>query len=303
MKNFLARRAQVFFYVLGQLWRQPLSTLPTLAVLGIALALPAGLYTALSNLERLSAGWDRGTQISLFLKHSISEAHALRLAQEIRTIHDVVTVDFISRDTALQEFRKHSGFGPALQLLGSNPLPAVLVVRPQANASAASIEALRKRVAGTTGVELAEVDNLWLQRLALLLQLFERVVWMLSVLFAAAVLLIVGNTIRLAVAGRRTEIEVIELVGGTPSFIRRPFLYQGAVQGTLGGLIAWILVEIGLALLDAPASDLARLYGSQHRLAGLGYEEGLLLILIGGVLGWLGSRLAVGWQLRQTLLH
>lgn len=303
MKNFFARRMQVLLSVLGQLWRQPLTTLPTLAVLGIALALPAGLYAALANIERLSAGWERGTQLSLFLKHEVTAARALRLAQEIRAIPGVVTVDFISRDAALQEFRKHSGFGPALQLLGSNPLPAVLVVRPETASSAMAVEALRARLAGLPGIDLAEVDHLWLKRLTLLLEIFERLAWMLAALFAAAVLLIVGNTIRLAVANRRTEIEVVELVGGTPAFIRRPFVYQGAVQGALGGLLAWILIEGGLVALSGPASELAGLYGSRFTLTGLETPEGLLLVLIGALLGWLGSRLAVGWQLRQPLLR
>lgn len=303
MKNFLARRMQVLFSVLGQFWRQPLTTLPTLAVLGIALALPAGLYAALANIERLSAGWERGTQISLFLKHEVTAARALRLAQEIRALPGVVTVDFISRDAALQEFKKHSGFGPALQMLGGNPLPAVLVVRPETSSSAIAIETLRARLSGLPGIDLAEVDHLWLKRLALLLELFERLAWILSALFAAAVLLIIGNTIRLAVVNRRTEIEVVELVGGTPAFIRRPFVYQGAIQGALGGLLAWILIEGGLAALSGPTSELAELYDSRFVLAGLEPLQGLLLVLIGALLGWLGSRLAVGWQLRQPLLR
>lgn len=303
MKNFLARRMQVLFSVLGQLWRQPLTTLPTLAVLAIALALPAGLYAALSNLERLSAGWDRGTQISLFLKHEVTDPRALRLAQEIRAFPGVVTVDYISRDAALQEFKTRSGFGPALQLLNGNPLPAVLVVRPESASSAIAIETLRARLTRLPGIDLAEVDHLWLKRFTLLMELSGRLAWMLSAMFAAAMLLIIGNTIRLAVANRRSEIEVIELVGGTPAFIRRPFVYQGAVEGGLGGLLAWILIEGGFAALSGPASDLAGLYQSRFILAGLEVQEGLLLVLIGAALGWLGSRLAVGWQLRLPLLR
>jgi len=124
-----------------------------------------------------------------------------------------------------------------------------------------------------------------------------------AALLSLAVLLIIGNTIRLAVVNRQTEIEIIQLVGGTPGFVRRPFLYSGLLQGLLGGLLAWLLVEASLLLLSGPARELAGLYGSNFALTGLGADQGLFLTLAGAVLGWIGSRLAVGWQLRQIALR
>lgn len=298
MMNYLLRHAQVLLATLGQMARAPLASLLTLTVIGITLALPSGLYVMLDNLERLSAGWDRGAQASLFLKREISEAGAQKLARQIRAMPSVAGVDYISRTAAFAEFRKYSGFGTALNALDSNPLPAVLVVRLSVE-NTAGVETLLTTLAELPGVDLAQLDIEWLRRLAALLQLAERAVFILAVLLSLAVLLVIGNTIRLAVVNRQTEIEIIQLVGGTPGFVRRPFLYSGLLQGLLGGFLAWSLVEVSLLLLSGPARELAGLYGSSFAPTGLGAEQGLLLALAGGLLGWLGARLAVGWQLRQ----
>jgi len=300
--NYLLRHVQVLLAALGQMARAPLATLLTLTVIGITLALPSGLYVMLDNLERVSAGWDRVAQASLFLKRNVTEAGAHKLAQKIRSLPAVAGVDYISREAALAEFKKLSGFGTALNALDSNPLPAVLVVRLTVD-DPADVTSLMATLAGLPGVDLAQLDIEWLRRLAALLQLAERAVAILAALLSLAVLLIIGNTIRLAVVNRQTEIEIIQLVGGTPGFVRRPFLYSGLLQGLFGGLLAWLLVEASLLLLSGPARELAGLYGSRFALTGLGVEQGLLLALAGGLLGWVGSLLAVGWQLRQLALR
>ncbi len=299
MRTWALRHMQVMVGSLGQLARAPFASALTLIVIGITLALPAALYVMIDNLQRLSAGLETGGQISLYLKHELSEAAAQQLAHDIQAMPNVARVRYISRAAALAEFKQHSGFGAALDALDGNPLPAVLVVRPDPAATPAAIEALRTELARQRGVDLAELDLVWVQRLQALLALAERAIWLLTGLLAAAVLLIIGNTIRLAVANRQTEIEIIQLVGGTPAFIRRPFLYAGLYQGLLGGLTAWLLVELGLLFLSGPVQELTRLYGSGFALTGLGLEAGSALILAGGALGWLGSRLAVGWHITR----
>lgn len=296
--TYLLRHAQVLFAVLGQLTRAPLATALTLAAIGITLALPSGLYVMLDNLERLSSGWERSAQISLFLKRDVSEAGAHKLAQQVRALPTVTGVDFISREAAFAEFKRDSGFGSALDALDSNPLPAVLIVRPAASDPVA-IETLVASLARLPGVDLAQLDIEWLRRLASLLRLAERGVLLLAVLLSLAVLLIIGNTIRLVVVTRQTEIEIVQLVGGTPAFIRRPFLYMGLLQGLFGGLLAWLLVDASLLFLNGPARELAGLYGSGFGLNGLGLGAGTTLALGGATLGWAGARLAVGQQLRR----
>lgn len=296
--TYLLRHAQVLFAALGQLARAPLATALTLAAIGITLALPSGLYVMLNNLERLSAGWERSAQISLFLRRDVSETGAHKLAQQVRALPTVTSVDFISREAAFAEFKRDSGFGAALNALESNPLPAVLIVRPAASDPVA-IETLVASLARLPGVDVAQLDIEWLRRLASLLQLAERGVLLLAVLLSLAVLLIIGNTIRLVVVTRQTEIEIVQLVGGTPAFIRRPFLYTGLLQGLFGGLLAWLLVDVSLWFLNGPAQELAGLYGSGFSLNGLGLAAGTTLAFGGAALGWAGARLAVGQQLRR----
>ncbi len=299
MKNYVLRHMQVFFYSIGELARAPFATITTIAVIGITLALPAALYVLLGNLQRAATGWDTGAQISLFLKLNSSENTAHALADQIRAMPEVGHVRYISPDAALAEFKRLSGFGNALDALDSNPLPAVLLVRPASkHAKPAELEQLVQTLGKLPGVDLAQLDLEWVRRLDAMLRLAQRGVLILASLLAIAVLLVVGNTIRLAILNRRTEIEVIKLIGGTDTFIRRPFLYAGLFQGGLGALLAWLLVSASFALLSRPVRDLAGLYGSRFELDGLGLHAVAGLLLGGAVLGWLGSRLAVGRHLR-----
>lgn len=285
---------------LAQLKRRPFSSLMTAAVIGIALALPAGLQALVANLQAVTEGWDSATQISLFLKRGLAESDGRRLAEEIRRQPGVKSVRYISAAEALAEFERLSGFGAAVESLGENPLPAVLVVQPGLKESgAAAVGDLAKRLGGRPEVELAQLDVEWVQRLYALLDLAVRGVWILASFLALAVLFVVGNTIRLAIQNQRDEIVVSKLIGATDAFIRRPFLYTGLWYGLAGGLIAVGLVSLSLALLNGPATRLAALYDSHHALQGLAPAQALFVVASGAALGLLGSWLAVGRHLRE----
>lgn len=297
MKAYLTRHAQVFFYSLGQLLRTPLASLMTVGVIGITLALPAGLYLLLENAERVTGQWEGGAQISLFLKPGVPGPQARQLAERLQARPEVNQVRYISPAEALEEFKRLSGFGEALDALDRNPLPPVLVVWP-AVTEPARLEALLAEFRGFGEVDIAQLDLAWVKRLHAILGLLRRGVLLLAGLLAVAVLLIVGNTIRLAILNRKEEIEVIKLVGGTDAFVRRPFLYSGWLQGTAGGLAAWLLVSAGLALLAGPVRELALLYASPYALRYPSAVEVLALLGAGGSLGWLASLIAVGRHLR-----
>ena len=304
IKNYLLRHAQVFFYSLGQLTRTPVATFLTVAVIGITLALPASLYVAIENVQRLASGWEDNGQISLFLKQDVPGAAIEKLADKIRRLPAVSWVDYVSREAALTEFKRLSGFGEALNALERNPLPAVLVVHPAAtHAHPDRLQALLKDLRRFNEVDIAQIDLDWVRRLHAMLELARQGVLILAAGLAIAVLLIIGNTIRLAVLNRRDEIEITKLIGGTNAFIRRPFLYTGTLQGLLGALLAWLLVGLGLLLLADPIDNLAGLYGSRFEAENLGILATLALIGSGGLLGWLGSRLAVGRHLRAIEPH
>lgn len=300
MTAYLLRHLQVFFYSLGQLARAPFASLMTIAVIAITLALPAGAYIMIDNVQRVSAGWGGSAKISLFLKRGTDDKAAKRLAEKIRAMASVASVDYISPDAALADFKRLSGFGAALDALDYNPLPPALIVRPADEFNEPDrLEGLVKRLSRHGEVELAQLDLEWVKRLHAMLQIARRGVWLLASVLGLAVVLIIGNTIRLAVLNRRDEIEVIKLVGGTNAFIRRPFLYTGLLQGVAGGLTAWLLVSLGFGLLAGPIRDLTSLYASQFRTAGLGVQGAAALVALGGLLGWLGSRIAVGRHLRD----
>lgn len=300
MKQYVLRHLQVFFSTLGALARAPVTSLMSIAVIGIALALPAGLYVAVENLQRAGGRIASSGQISLFLKRDVTAKAAEKLAAELRARKDVARVEYISPEAALAEFRGGSGFGAALDALDRNPLPGVLVIAPAAAQIAPeTLRALAEELAHLPAVDLMQLDLEWVRRLHAILAIAERGVWMLAGVLSLAVLLIVGNTIRLAVLNRRDEIAITKLIGATPAFIRRPFLYSGSIQGFLGAAGAWLLVELSVLLLAGPASELATLYGSRFEIYGLGTDEGMLLLGLGAGLGWLGSRVAVGRHLQS----
>jgi cell division transport system permease protein len=300
LRVYLLRHLQVFFYSLGVLSRGPFATLMTTAVIGIALALPAGLHVVLQNAQQLSGGWDGAAQISLFLKRAVRDDEANRLARQIQKLSEVASVSYISRREALQEFQRLSGFGDALEALKDNPLPSVLVIHPTLAASTpAATEKLLQRLQGYPPVDIAQLDMQWVKRLYVIMELVRRGVVVLAALLALAVLLVVGNTIRLAIQNRRDEIVVMKLIGGTDAFIRRPFLYTGFWYGLFGGVIAWLLVSLSLTILSDPVERLTGLYQSQFKLSGLDAATTGMLIGTSILLGLAGSWLAVGRHLRD----
>ena len=296
--TWLARHAQVALDSLGRLTRQPLATLMTASVIGIALALPASLYLLLDNMDRLSGAWDGQASLSVFLKDPVSVADADELAKRIRNWPEITEVTLVTPEQALEEFRQGSGFADVLDTLDENPLPAVLLVLPAPeHTNPQSAATLQGRLQALPETEQAQLDLQWVQRLTAILALAQRGVLLISGLLALAVLLVVGNTIRLEIQNRHAEIVVTKLIGATDGFIRRQFLYSGMWYGVIGALLAWLLVEAGFWLLASPVRQLADLYQSSFELQTLPFQ--LLLVLLTGsvLLGLFGSWLAVGRHL------
>jgi cell division transport system permease protein len=282
---------------LHRLLRTPLASMMTWLVIGIALALPVGLGVALDNARRVSVGWDSPAQISLFLRAEMSVEAAGRLKERIEQRPDVGSVLLVSREQALEEFRQLSGFDDVLEDLNENPLPNLLVVTPAQRLDASLAATVREALQNEPGVDHAILDMEWIQRLNALMKLAQRFVWALGGILAAGVLLVVGNTIRLAIENRRDEILVIKLVGGSNAYVRRPFLYTGLWYGVGGAMLAGCLVGGALWWLEGPLAALALLYQSDFVLLGLGLDGGLRLLAGGGLLGLLGAWLAVARHL------
>lgn len=292
--TWLLQHAEALVGSLGQYLRYPAGNLLTTAVIGIALALPAGFYLLLDNARALSRHWDGPLQITLFLHSGIGADKAAGLSERLAADPAINKATLIGRAEALAEYQNLSGFKAALDLLDDNPLPDVISLEPVIEgASEARIEQLIAGFKALPEVDSAYYDSQWIKRLLLLLELIRRAVIILSILLAGALLLIVGNTIRLALFSRRAEIEIIKLFGGTDRFIRRPFLYSGLWHGLFGGIMAWLLVAVSLRLLQGPVRQLARLHGADFDLAGPGVVNSLVLIGIAIALGLAGAWLSV----------
>ncbi len=298
MNSYFANHRLVAQESLERLLRNFVASAMTWLVIGIALALPTGLFVALSNLESVSSDWDGAAQMSLFIHKVVSEQDGRKLASELRLRDDIESVEYISRTQALEEFQSLSGYGEVLDGLENNPLPSVIVVKPkEENGAAVATERLFEELSELPQVDQAVLDLEWVQRLYSMMSLGRRLTLALAALLSLGVLLVIGNTIRLAIEGRRDEIVIVKLVGATNSFVRRPFLYTGLWYGFGGGLMAWFIITVSLSWLSAPVAELAGLYQSEFSLRGLGVGSTLLLWISSGLLGLIGAWLAVSRHL------
>lgn len=296
---YFARHAQTLIGSLGRIADAPFASLMTMSVIGIALALPLGLYVMLQNARAADTGWNGAFNLSVYLAKSATEAQTQRIAVRLRARGDVSHVRVILAPQALAEFRKYSGFGAALDALAANPLPNTLIVTPAPGASTpAGTAALKKAILDLAGVDRVQIDSAWVERLMAMIVLLRRVALLAGGLLGVGVMLIAGNTIRLDILNRRAEIEVMKLVGGTDGFVRRPFLYSGLWYGLGGGLLALALVAAAVAAVSGPVGRLARLYGSQFRLVGLDPPTAMCVLAAASLLGWLGSWLAATQHIR-----
>jgi cell division transport system permease protein len=298
------RQLYSFFSSLGTLLSHRLGTLMTVLVLGIAMLLPLGLWVTLQNLSGLDLQEQEWGTVTAFLQPTAGQEAAQALA-EAAAQEMAVEAALVSPEQGMEEFRQRSGFGEATELFDDNPLPWVLLLTPRV-ANGADLEAAVAGVARwletQQDVDMVQVDFKWLQRLSGLLALGDAFVTVLTVLFSLAVVVVVANTIRLDVAGRSHEIEVLHLVGAGRGFIRQPFLYLGFWYGLLGAVLALLLLGLCMLYLAAPLSRLLDAYGNRFDPAGL-HPAGIPLILAcGALLGLLGSWLAVTRYLRRFRL-
>lgn len=280
---------------LGRVLRRPWATLLTVGVMAVALVLPLGLWLTLGNLERLAGNVQQSREIDVFLKRETEPARVEVLAAQLQGRADVAAVVVRTPEEGLAEFTRTSGLGEAIAGLDENPLPTLLIVTPKGD-DATLIVALEH----LPEADLVQHDAVWRQRLTGWLRFGERLAWVLAALFGLGALLVVGNTVRLDIQSRREEIGVLQLLGATDGFIRRPFVYLGAWYGLLAGALALGLAMAVAHALRGPLAMLADSYGSAFVLGGLDPLRAAGVLLGAVVIGWLGAWLATGHFLRQT---
>lgn len=294
------RQLYSLFSSIGTLFSHKLATLMTVLVLGIAMALPLGLFVAVDNLGAVDFRQSEWGSITVFLTPEAGDEGARALADAVAA-RGGAEVRLVSPQEGLQEFTATSGFSQATEFFDENPLPWVAVLSQPAGQAAeldAWVADWQGWLESRDGIDLVQIDHKWMQRLAGLLALGNAMLTVLTVMFSLAVIVVVANTIRLDVASRAEEIEVMSMVGANNSFIRQPFLYSGFWYGLMGAALALLLLVAALFYLQGPLERLLDAYGNQYSLQGLGLRRGAIVLGLGGLLGFAGAWISVQRHLR-----
>jgi cell division transport system permease protein len=298
MRAWLWQHRDALATTIARLARTPVATLLNLGVIAAALALPVGLYVTLDNLREFARSLASDPQLSVFLALDAGKAEVAKTRARLVQHPGVREARFVPRDQALKELKASTGLGDVVDSLPQNPLPDAFVVLPRER-SPEALEKLRDDIAGWPGIMHVQLDTAWARRLEAGLKVARLAVGLLATLFAFALVAVTFNTIRLQILTRREEIEVSKLIGATDAFIRRPFLYFGALQGLAGGLAAWAMVWMAVQLLNGALAELGSLYDARFALRHLGLEDSLSLLVFSAGLGWFGAWLSVSQHLAQ----
>ena len=298
MRAWFWHHLDAFRITLARFLRTPVATLLNVGVIGIALALPVGLYVALVNLQGFAHTLASDPQLSVFLALDAGRADADKIAARLKNHAGVREARYVSREQALKELKASTGLADVVDSLPQNPLPDAFVVLPR-DTQPQALEQLRDEVRGWPKVTHVQLDTAWARRLEAGLRLARLAAGLLATLLAFALVAVTFNTIRLQILTRREEIEVSKLIGATDPFIRRPFLYYGTLQGLAGGVAAWGIVWAGVRLLNSALSELAQLYAAHIELQHLDPSDSLSLFAFSAALGWFGSWLSVNQHLAR----
>lgn len=275
------------------------SSLFTILMMGCVLSLPTSLWVLTKNADAASQDWQRQFSLSLYLSDKISEQQGQNLLKELLDYPLIERGEFLNREQSLAEFQQYSGFGKALELLADNPLPAVIILWPRPNISRVELDGFLAKLDARSEIDLAQADSEWLDRLAALIGFGRNLVRLMGLILALTVALVVANTIRYAIESRREEILVMKLIGAPDGFIQRPFLYSGTLYGLLSGIVACLGVVTSLNILEPHLQSLGSSYGQALELAGLSMVDGLSLIGLSALMGWLGAWHSVWRNLAQ----
>lgn len=298
MKLWLSQHWQALSRALRQLANTPLSSLLSIIVIGIAFSLPLGIYTMLGNLQAISSDTASTPQLSIFLKLNASQAEIENVNSKLEEFPHIASFQFISREIALQQLQQESSLNEVVNNLPKNPLPDAFIINLQ-QILPDELENIRAVIKKWSEIEHVQVDTDWARRVDALLRLGQLAVVMLAVVLGFALIIVVFNTIRLQILTKRDEIEVIKLIGATDSFIRRPFLYFGAIQGMAGAAAGWLLIALCIQAINESLVELTQLYATDFHLNYLSLDDSLSLLIFSALLGWLGARLSVAQHLSQ----
>lgn len=292
-----------FLESLSKLRKNLLGNSLIILMLGITLAMPLTFYVTFQNAFLLSRSFDPLPKATVFLKHEVSHEQAQALARQWQNTAGVASVEVISREQGLGDFLQYAGLSKELiASLDDNPLPEVInlsLAQSLQQEAHESAQLLREKLLQEPLVDQVELDVLWVKRLSSFLTLLKQAALFLAWALGFAVVLVIANTIRLAIENCRQEIKVAKLVGANNAFIRRPFVYLGVLYGGLGALAAITIVKVAGWLVGIPLNTLLKSYALESLFAPLSLETSLLVVLLGMLLGALGAFIATHQQIAQ----
>lgn len=291
MKALAVQHLAALQIALRRLRASPLGTLLSLLVIALALALPCAGWLALNNLKDIAGDTSGAQEISLFMDIAAGKKEAGEIEARLKE-GNYGHWRFVPREEALKSLQAKDGMTDIMAGLSGNPLPDAYIIEP-VNTDPAALEQLAKTFASWPDVAHVQLDSAWAKRLDAFVHIGRVSITLLAVLFATTLIVVTFNTIRLQILAQAAEIEVARLIGATDAFIHRPFQYYGAAQGALGGLLAALLVSGGGYLLSTSVEALLSLYGSSFTPYGLSWQHVVLLVVTGGVLGWIGAQCSV----------
>lgn len=296
--SFMRVHLQQARLAFSALWLRPFDNLLTLAVISMALALPASLYLLTKNMASVAGTITSPAQISVYIQQGTPEPRIMILKDQLELRADVNQVDYISSQQGLAELSQYAGFEQTISFLDEHALPAVLVITPNTD-DPLQIKRIAQDVTEQDHVTDVRLDEDWLARLDAIRHVVLMVVISLSLLMLASIFLIIGNTLRFNVQANKDEIQTMKLIGATDSYILRPYQYSGMWFGLLGSLSAWLLTALMTIVLNSAVAQLARLYDSQFRLIGLNWDESLLLLVLGTLLGCVAAHVSARRHLKE----
>lgn len=298
VNTYLLRHVQAALLSLGQITMAPWTNTLIVLAIAIALAFPSGLFVILKNIQAINGQGGSEKPILVYLKKNVTDHQAQSLVQQLSKQDKLAKVTYISPVEGLKKFRQQSGLNQVFDLLATNPLPGLLILTPNSRDEMPVIASIAESLKTLPEVETVNYDEAWIKQLDALMHFGKQLLYGLALFLALGVLVIIGSSIHLATASHREEIAVYQLVGASAAFIRRPFLYRGIWYGLLGAALALVCLSIFQLGISDSFQQLIGFYQPLYQLQGIGFLGGLGLIMLGGLLGWLGSWFAV-WRQYQ----
>ena len=300
MNMWLSHHWYAFFLALRRLVGSPLASLLNIIVIGVAFSLPTGVYMLLGNVQSFSGQLSGAPQLNVFLKLGTGKDAIEKLESHLKQHPQIENFRFLSKDKALEQLKQRNGMAGAVNSLTRNPLPDAFIIDAK-SISPETLKRLRNEMLKWPESMHVQLDSDWMERLNVLLKLGQIALLILTALLSFALIVVTFNTIRLQILTKRNEIEVSKLIGATSNFIRRPFLYFGAIQGVAGGAIAWLIVALVINLINSELMNLVHLYTVDFQLHHISFEDSISLLFFSSWLGWAGAWLSAAshlWQIR-----